>query len=95
MKTTLKAGAALLLINTVLAKPKNVLFVAVDDLRVELVCDGASHMKTPQIDKLASELYDHSESDVATVNLIESPGHADTARKMEILLKAGPDAARP
>ena len=49
MKTTLKAAVALLLINTVSAKPKNVLFVAVDDLRVEVACYGASHMKTPHI----------------------------------------------
>jgi hypothetical protein len=41
MKTTL------LLINTVSVKPKNVPFVVVDGLRVELACDDARHMKTP------------------------------------------------
>lgn len=34
-------------------KPKTVLFVAVDDLRIELGCYGADHMKTPNIDRLA------------------------------------------
>ena len=32
----------------------NVLFIAVDDLRTELNCYGATHMKTPNIDRLAS-----------------------------------------
>jgi len=36
-------------------KRKNVLFVAVDDLRREMGCYGASYMKTPVIDKLAAE----------------------------------------
>lgn len=31
----------------------NVLFIAVDDLRPELSCFGASHMKTPNFDRLA------------------------------------------
>ncbi|MBN1912441.1 MAG: sulfatase [Pirellulales bacterium] len=33
----------------------NVLFIAIDDLRPELGCYGASHMKTPNIDRLASQ----------------------------------------
>ncbi len=33
----------------------NVLFIAVDDLRPELNCYGASHVKSPNIDQLASE----------------------------------------
>jgi len=37
-------------------KPKmNVLFISMDDLRTELNCYGKSAMKTPSIDKLASE----------------------------------------
>jgi iduronate 2-sulfatase len=33
----------------------NILFIAVDDLRLELVCYGARHIKSPNIDRLASE----------------------------------------
>ncbi|MEX0332005.1 MAG: sulfatase [Puniceicoccaceae bacterium] len=36
------------------SQPPNVLFIAVDDLRPELGCYGADHMKTPNIDRLAS-----------------------------------------
>lgn len=36
------------------AKPPNVLFVAVDDLRTDLGCYVADYMKTPNIDKLAN-----------------------------------------
>ena len=36
-------------------KPMNVLFVAVDDLRPELGCYGVSEIKSPNIDRLASE----------------------------------------
>ena len=43
--------------NTILAqkpvKPYNVLFIAVDDLRPELKCYGATYMRTPNIDRLA------------------------------------------
>ncbi|RAV28202.1 sulfatase [Sinomicrobium soli] len=34
---------------------KNILFIAVDDLRPELGCYGAGYVKTPNIDKLASK----------------------------------------
>jgi len=37
------------------AAPPNVLFIAVDDLRPELGCYGASHMVTPNMDTLASQ----------------------------------------
>lgn len=38
----------------VAADRPNVLFIAVDDLRPELGCYGASHIKSPNIDRLAS-----------------------------------------
>ncbi len=54
----------------VAAKPLNVLFIAVDDLRPELGCYGAAHMNTPHIDRLASSgmLFDHAYCQVAVCN---------------------------
>lgn len=37
-----------------LAQKPNILFIAVDDLRPELYCYGKTHIKSPNIDKLAS-----------------------------------------
>src|SRR6056300_431369 len=36
-------------------KPKNILFIAVDDLRPELNFYGANHIVSPNLDKLATE----------------------------------------
>lgn len=47
---TLAAAAAL---NAAAPKRPNVLFIVSDDLRPELGCYGASHMHTPNIDRLA------------------------------------------
>lgn len=53
------------------AGPKpNVLFIAVDDLRPELACYGAAHMKTPNLDRLAREgmLFERAYCQVAVCN---------------------------
>ncbi|MCA1963217.1 MAG: sulfatase [Prosthecobacter sp.] len=52
------------------AKPLNVLFIAVDDLRPEIGCYGAAHMKTPHLDKLASQalLFERAYCQVAVCN---------------------------
>ena len=36
------------------AKPRNVLFIAVDDLKPALACAGDPHARTPNIDRLAA-----------------------------------------
>ncbi len=41
--------------NIEVKKPMNILFIAVDDLRPELNFYGASHIKSPNLDKLAEE----------------------------------------
>ena len=38
-------------------KPKNILFIAVDDLKPQLGCYGHDYIKSPNIDKLASQGY--------------------------------------
>lgn len=52
------------------AKPLNVLFIAVDDLRPELGCYGATHMKTPNTDRLAASgmLFERAYCQVAVCN---------------------------
>ncbi len=58
--TSLVGGLALLALSTVpfataAATPPNVLFIAVDDLRPQLGCYGQSHVKSPNLDRLAAE----------------------------------------
>ncbi len=58
MKSFLLAIIALLVIDSTTeaqAPQKNVLFIGVDDLRVELGCYGDDFMKTPNIDALAKQ----------------------------------------
>lgn len=53
---TLSSGCARHLLGPAAGKKKpNVLFIAVDDLRPELACYGKAHIKSPNIDRLASE----------------------------------------
>ena len=61
-KIPMRRSAIVFLVLTVLdftisgiaAERPNVLFIAVDDLRPELGCYGATHIKSPNIDRLAS-----------------------------------------
>ena len=62
MKLTLRTTGFLLLpqilfscYNNQQSEPPNVLFICVDDLRPELNCYGNSIVKSPNLDKLASE----------------------------------------
>ena len=57
--------AALLLSGGIQAQQKNVLFIAVDDLRPELGCYGHPIIKSPNIDRLAEEGADLVVTDVA------------------------------
>jgi arylsulfatase A-like enzyme len=52
------------------AAPHNILFIAVDDLRPELGCYGAVHMKTPHLDRLAAQgmLFERAYCQVAVCN---------------------------
>ncbi|MCX6906446.1 MAG: sulfatase, partial [Verrucomicrobia bacterium] len=59
MKTLVRFLTALVVVASSFAsaadKPKlNVLFIAVDDLRPELGCYGAAHIKSPNVDRLAA-----------------------------------------
>jgi iduronate 2-sulfatase len=55
LKTVSFLFVALLVGAGVEARRPNVLFIAVDDLRVELGCYGSAHVKSPHIDRLATQ----------------------------------------
>lgn len=55
MKLVSSICAFLVCIGSVYAESPNVLFIAVDDLRVELACYGQTHVLSPHIDGLAAE----------------------------------------
>ncbi|MCB1065957.1 MAG: sulfatase, partial [Verrucomicrobiae bacterium] len=68
------------------AKPLNVLFIAVDDLRPDLGCYGVEYAKTPQIDRLAAAgvVFEHAYCQQAVC----SPSRSS------ILTGRGPDATK-
>jgi uncharacterized sulfatase len=55
MKIILPVALFTALLAGVQAKPMNVLFIAIDDLRPEIGCYGNDEMKTPNIDRLAAK----------------------------------------
>ncbi len=72
MKILVKILSALLgfAISTLEAKPPNVLFIAVDDLRPELGCYGVDAIESPNIDRLAKSgvLFERAYCQLAVCN---------------------------
>jgi predicted amino acid-binding ACT domain protein len=66
----IQLSSFVILHSSLAAQPLNVLFIAVDDLRPELACYGAAHMKTPNIDRLAASglLFERAYCQVAVCN---------------------------
>ena len=66
----IQLSSFVILHSSLAAQPLNVLFIAVDDLRPELGCYGAAHMKTPHLDRLASQgmLFERAYCQVAVCN---------------------------
>ena len=66
----IQLSSFVILHSSLAAQPINVLFIAVDDLRPELACYGAAHMKTPNIDRLAASglLFERAYCQVAVCN---------------------------
>ena len=74
MRTLLLLSSLAILNSSFAAKPPNVLFIVVDDLRPEVGCYGATHMKTPNLDKLAAGgvLFERAYCQVAVCNASRS-----------------------
>ena len=70
MRRLLIQLSSFVILHSSFAAPLNVLFIAVDDLRPELGCYGAAHMKTPHLDRLASQgmLFERAYCQVAVCN---------------------------
>ena len=70
LRSVLFLVSSFALLHSSFAQPLNVLFIAVDDLRPELGCYGAAHMKTPHLDRLASQgmLFERAYCQVAVCN---------------------------
>ena len=66
----IQLSSFVILHSSLAAQPLNVLFIAVDDLRPELDCYGAAHMKTPNIDRIAANglLFERAYCQVAVCN---------------------------
>jgi len=70
IRNTLLISSFVFLHSAFAAKPPNVLFIAVDDLRPEIGCYGAAHMKTPHLDALAAQgmVFERAYCQVAVCN---------------------------
>lgn len=70
LRSVLFLLSAFIIHHSSFAAQSNVLFIAVDDLRPELGCYGAAHMKTPHIDRLAASgmLFELAYCQVAVCN---------------------------
>ena len=68
----------------------NVLFIGVDDMRVELGCYGSPIVKSRNLDELsiASELYDHRDDPMELRNMIDREGRKIIAKQHARLLRS-------
>lgn len=89
----------LLLVSAARAERPNVLFIAVDDMRIELGCYGDTVVKSPHIDQLAlretewrhfqtgeteaRELYNHQQDPRETVSLAGVKKYQEVVKDLE------------
>ena len=89
MRKTLQLALCFLaLVSGASAEKPNVLFIAVDDLRVELGCYDDRHVKSPNKtgDVQARELYDHQTDPLEMTNLAEHDDRKSIAARLAELL---------